>query len=80
MNLNVNGKGPERQEQLMDYRKSPMNYRGQICLPFSVLWLLLCALAAPLCRHLGHCLRRQKDAPALASPQNPYYNEGTTSA
>ena len=66
--------------EVWDYSGVRGNLLGQICLPFSVLWLLLCALAAPLCRHLGHCLRRQKDAPALASPQNPYYNEGTTSA
>lgn len=30
MNLNVNGKAPERQEQLMDYRKSPMMLISEI--------------------------------------------------
>jgi len=30
MNLNVNGKGPERQEQQMDYRKSPMMLISEI--------------------------------------------------
>lgn len=30
MNLNVNGKGPARQEQLMDYKKSPMMLISEI--------------------------------------------------
>ena len=28
-----------------DYRDMPLNYRGQICLPFSLLWIPLSALA-----------------------------------
>ncbi len=30
-----------RQYQVWDYRKLPMNFFGQICLPFSALWLLV---------------------------------------
>ena len=28
-----------RDHHVWDYRASPMNYRGQICLPFSLLWV-----------------------------------------
>ena len=29
---------------IWDYRALPLNYRGQICLPFSILWIPLSAL------------------------------------
>lgn len=28
-----------RQHQVWDYRQMPMNFMGQICLPFSLLWI-----------------------------------------
>ena len=28
-----------REYQVWDYRGMPLNYRGQICLPFSLLWI-----------------------------------------
>lgn len=31
---------------IWDYRELPLHYRGQICLPFSLLWVPLSALAA----------------------------------
>jgi uncharacterized membrane protein len=34
-----------RDHRIWDYRQIPMNYRGQICLPFSLLWAPL-SLAA----------------------------------
>ena len=30
-----------RQYQVWDYRRMPMNFLGQICLPFSLLWMPL---------------------------------------
>lgn len=34
--------------RIWDYRKVPMNYHGQICLPFSALWVPVSLLAAVL--------------------------------
>lgn len=34
--------------QIWDYSNMPLNVLGQICLPFSALWLLISALAMPL--------------------------------
>ena len=38
-----------------DYANVPGNVLGQICLPFSLMWLLLCAAACPICRRLADC-------------------------
>ena len=35
-----------RDYAIWDYRELPWNFRGQICLPFSLLWVPLSALAA----------------------------------
>lgn len=32
---------------IWDYRQMPFNYRGQICLPFYLLWCLLSAIGIP---------------------------------
>jgi len=61
--------------KVWDYSGIRGNLLGQICLPFSALWLLLCAAAAPLCRHLGTCLRFPKESRALASDHDSYYNK-----
>ena len=37
-----------RDHHVWDYRQAPMNYRGQICLPFSLLWIPLAALGMGL--------------------------------
>ena len=37
-----------RGHHVWDYRKAPMNYRGQICLPFSLLWIPVSVLAMGL--------------------------------
>ncbi len=37
-----------RDHSIWDYRDLPGNFRGQICLPFSLLWVPLSALAAVL--------------------------------
>lgn len=34
-----------RQYQVWDYRHLPLNFHGQICLPFSLLWLPVCRMA-----------------------------------
>lgn len=34
-----------RQYQVWDYRHLPMNFHGQICLPFFLLWLPICYVA-----------------------------------
>lgn len=39
-----------------DYAKMPLNVRGQICLPYTCLWFLLCIPLAPLCHGLEACL------------------------
>lgn len=36
-----------RRHQVWDYRHVPLNWRGQVCLPFTALW---CALSA-ICLH-----------------------------
>ena len=30
-----------RRHQVWDYRRMPLNWRGQVCLPYSALWCLL---------------------------------------
>ncbi len=42
-----------------DYSGVPLNLCGQICLPYSLFWLILCALAAPICRRLGALVLRE---------------------
>lgn len=37
-----------QEHAIWDYRALPLNYQGQICLPFSLLWVPLSALAAGL--------------------------------
>ena len=37
-----------RDYHVWDYRKAPMNYRGQICLPFTLLWIPVSVLGMGL--------------------------------
>ena len=37
-----------RDHHVRDYRNSPMNYRGQICLPFSLIWIPVSVLGMGL--------------------------------
>ena len=30
-----------RRHQVWDYRRMPLNWRGQVCLPYAALWCLL---------------------------------------
>lgn len=34
-----------------DYSRLPLNIRGQVCLPYSILWMLLCAPVSVLCSY-----------------------------
>lgn len=38
-----------------DYTDVPGNVLGQICLPFALMWMGLCAVACPVCRRLAGC-------------------------
>ena len=44
-----------------DYSDVPLNILGQICPLYSLLWCGLCALSAPLCRHLAKSLIADKN-------------------
>lgn len=39
-----------RRWQVWDYRRTPMNWKGQVCLPYSLLWCGLCGALMPLYR------------------------------
>ena len=41
-----------RQYEIWDYRRMPINFLGQICLPFSLLWIPLSLGAMSLYRYL----------------------------
>lgn len=43
-----------RDFDIWDYRKVPCNFRGQICLPFTLLWVPVSALAALLFERMDH--------------------------
>ena len=42
-----------RSHQVWDYRKMPLNWRGQICLPYTALWCLLSGAALRLDKGLN---------------------------
>lgn len=47
--------------RIWDYREAPCNYHGQICLPFTLLWVPVSALAAVLFEVLDGRLARHGD-------------------
>ena len=47
-----------RDHRIWDYRDLPLNYRGQICLPFSVLWIGAAGAASLLFEALDRRLER----------------------
>lgn len=47
-----------RQYRVWDYRALPGNFRGQICLPFSLLWMPLSLVAMALYSGLNRFLRQ----------------------
>ncbi len=40
-----------------DYSKIPLNFMGQICLPYSVLWFFLCFPVLGICKSLSKILK-----------------------
>ena len=44
------GLAVNRDYAIWDYRRLPGNFLGQICLPFSLLWMILTPVAGALCR------------------------------
>lgn len=42
-----------RRHQVWDYRRTPCNWRGQICLPYTLLWSVLSFVALRLDKVLG---------------------------
>lgn len=47
------GLAVNRDHRIWDYRGLPLNYRGQICLPFSLLWVPVSLAATELYRGLA---------------------------
>lgn len=47
-----------RQYRVWDYRELPMNFHGQVCLPFCALWIPLSLGAMKLYRHMNRILDR----------------------
>lgn len=45
-----------RQYEIWDYRSMPMEFQGQICLPFSLLWIPVSLLADVLYRRINRHL------------------------
>lgn len=43
--------------RVWDYRRMPMNWRGQVCLPYTLLW---CAMSAGVLWAMGHLPVRTK--------------------
>ena len=47
-----------RDYSVWDYRAMPMNFYGQVCLPFSLLWIPLSLLAMVLYRVLARFMQK----------------------
>ena len=47
-----------------DYSDMPFNFLGQICIPFSIFWFILCIPARLICKQIG----RRFGALSLPSP------------
>lgn len=45
--------------QVWDYSNCPMNLFGQICLPYSAIWLVLCVPAFFICSRLEKALKKK---------------------
>lgn len=50
------GLAVNRQHQVWDYSGLPFNYRGQICLPFTLLWVPVAGFATWLYRRLSRAI------------------------
>lgn len=50
-----------RQYRVWDYRELPMNFHGQVCLPFFALWIPLSLGAMKLYRYMNKMLDRTQE-------------------
>jgi len=44
-----------RQHQIWDYRRMPLQWRGQVCLPYTALWCLLSAAVLTAATFAENC-------------------------
>lgn len=51
-----------------DYSDMPFNFLGQICIPFSAFWFVLCIPARLICKHISTRFCNKKAVP-IASEQ-----------
>ena len=56
------GKVFNRRYQVWDYRRTPMNWQGQICVPYSLAWCALSAAACGIMRLSDHSSRARMSA------------------
>jgi len=56
------GKVFNRRYQVWDYRRTPMNWQGQICVPYSLAWCALSAAACSIMRLSDHSSRARMSA------------------
>lgn len=49
--------------QVWDYRGQPLNFMGQICLPFSLLWIPVSALGVALYEGADRLISRKETSP-----------------
>lgn len=47
-------------KNVWDYSKQPLNFKGQICAVYSLLWTLLCLIAVPVAEKLTLHLNKPK--------------------
>ena len=59
----LTGLAVNRSFRIWDYRHVPMNLLGQVCLPFSLLWIPVSFGAMLLYRYLDRCLFHTMESP-----------------
>jgi hypothetical protein len=52
-----------RSYHIWDYRRVPLNFMGQICLPFSLLWIPVSALGVALYEGADRLISRKETSP-----------------
>ena len=60
-----------RDYRVWDYRDLPLNFRGQVCLPFSVLWMPLGLAGMELYRAADHSFARIVSSLSRSSSRRP---------
>ena len=54
----LTGLGVNRDYSVWDYRQMPLQFQGQICLPYSLLWIPVSYAGMILYRHARQCVRK----------------------